>query len=386
MKKTVYLDNAATTFPKPEQVYKYMDNFYRTCGVNAGRSSYSMAKKASELISDTRSCICEIINYSNSDKVIFTPSATHALNQIINGLEWDKYKTVYVTPFEHNSVMRPLNLIKHKYGINIETLPFDLETFELDKDKMKLMFSRNYPDYIFMSHVSNVVGYILPIKEIIDEAKQYNSIITLDCSQSMGLIPININEIHVDYLVFAGHKTLYGPFGIAGYICNNNFKLKHFIVGGTGSDSLNLNMPNEFPTSYEPSSPNIQAIAGLNSAIKWIKETGIENINKHKAHLINILIEGLNEIYGLKMYLPKNLSNHTSIVSFNIGGYNPNELGEVLDQDFNIAIRTGYHCAPLIHDFLGTKDKGGTLRVSLSYFNTEEDIKYFLSSMEEIVG
>lgn len=385
MGKTVYLDNAATTFPKPEQVYKDMDNFYRRCGVNAGRSSYFLAKEASELILKTRNGICEVINYSNPEKIIFTPSATHALNQIINGLEWDEYKTVYVTPFEHNAIMRPLNLIKSKYGVNIEIIPFDSETFELDKDKMKLMFSRNYPDYIFMSHVSNVTGYVLPIKEIVAEAKKYDVVITLDCAQSMGLVPIDINKMDVDYLVFAGHKTLYGPFGIAGYICNSNIRLKHFIVGGTGSDSLNLNMPNELPTAYESSSPNIQAIAGLNSAIRWIKKTEIKNINKHESNLTNKFINGLNGIYGLEMYLPRNLNNHTSIVSFNVQGYNPNELGEVLDQDFNIAIRTGYHCAPLIHDFLGTRDKGGTVRVSLGYFNLEDDVDYLINSLNEIL-
>ncbi|KGN00095.1 hypothetical protein Z969_10180 [Clostridium novyi A str. 4570] len=385
MERTVYLDNAATTFPKPEQVYIDMDNFYRKCGVNAGRSSYSLAKEANNLIQETKNLICEMVNYKHEEKVIFTPSATYALNQIINGLEWDEYKTVYVTPFEHNAIMRPLHLMKCRYGINIKTIPFNQKTFELDEDKMRLMFSRDYPDYIFMSHVSNVTGYELPIKTIIQEAKKYNSIITLDCAQSMGLIPIDMQKLDIDYLVFAGHKTLYGPFGVAGYIYNTNMILKQFIVGGTGSDSLNLNMPKEFPMAYEPASPNIQAISGLKSSIKWINGIGLENIRNHKDDLIDKLINGLNNIYEIETYIPKNIDNHTSILSFNINGYNPNELGEVLDQDFNISVRTGYHCAPLIHDFLGTKDIGGTIRVSLSYFNTKEDIEYFLNSIEEIV-
>ncbi|MBZ9634601.1 aminotransferase class V-fold PLP-dependent enzyme [Clostridium sp. FP1] len=384
MSNTIYLDNAATTFPKPEIVYKEMDSNYRKFGVNAGRSSYGLAREANNIISDTRKNLSELVGLDDYTKIIFTPSATIALNQIIGGLEWDSSKTVYVTPFEHNAIMRPLHYIQKKYNINIEVIPFDSETFELKRDEMQLKFATKYPDYIFMSHVSNVTGYILPIEEIISEGKKYDAIITVDGAQSVGLLPINIKNLDVDYLVFAAHKTLYGPFGIAGYIDNSSNSLNEFITGGTGSDSLNLNMPCKYPDKYEVASHNIQAIAGLNAAITWIKEVGIQNIFNKEKDLTEKLIQGLKDIYGIKLYLPKNMTNHVGIVSFNLNDYNPNELGQVLDGDFNIATRIGYHCAPLIHDFMNTKEKGGTVRVSLGYFNKQNDIEYIIKSLEKL--
>lgn len=384
MKETVYLDNAATTFPKPECVYEKMDKFYRNYGVNAGRSSYKMAKVANDIIVDTRNKISELIGFNNPDRIIFTPSETIALNQIIGGLNWDEYKTAYVTPFEHNAVMRPLNYIKEKYNIKIEVIPFDPVTFELDIDALKMMFSRNYPDYVFMSQVSNVTGFILPIEEIIDAASQYKAITIIDCAQSMGLLPIDINKIKADFMVFAGHKTLYGPFGIAGYIDNSKISLKEVITGGNGSDSLNLFMGDQFPTKYEAGSPNIQAIAGLNAALEWLNVTGLEAIRNKEFALTEMLVKGLKGIYGIELYIPQSKDKHIGIVSFNLKDYNPNELGQVLDEDLNIAVRTGYHCAPLIHSFLNSESKGGTVRISLGYFNSENDVEYLIDSLKEL--
>ncbi|MDP4146983.1 MAG: aminotransferase class V-fold PLP-dependent enzyme [Bacillota bacterium] len=385
MNKMVYFDNAATTFPKPNKVYEYMDRYYRDFGVNAGRSSYKLAREASKLINDTRNKLAGLVNYDKAEKVIFTPSATIAMNQIIDGLTWDEFKTVYVTPFEHNAIMRPLNYVKEKFNIKIEIIPFDPVTFALDVEELNLKFSRDFPDFIFMSHVSNVTGFILPIEDIIEAAEKYNPIITLDCSQSIGLIPIDITKLDIHYLVFAGHKTLYGPFGIGGFIDKSKIKLAEIIKGGTGSDSLNLNMPDTYPAKYEAGSPNILAIAGLYSALDWINELDVKNIRKKEIELTKILINKLKENDQVKLYLPENLSNHVGIVSCNLNQYNPNELGQILDEDFNIAVRTGFHCAPLIHDFLGTTNKGGTLRISLGYFNETEDINYLVNRLEELL-
>ncbi|MBW9150282.1 aminotransferase class V-fold PLP-dependent enzyme [Clostridium sp. CM028] len=384
MEKTIYLDNAATTFPKPNKVYEYMDMYYRGFGVNAGRSSYKLAREASNLIIETRNKLASLVNYDRVEKVIFTPSATIALNQIISGLEWNESKTVYVTPFEHNAVMRPLEYIKEKFNIKIEIMPFDSVTFEVDIVELNLMFSRNFPDFIFMSHISNVTGFILPVQEIIEASEKYDSIIILDCSQSMGLIPIDVKKIKADYFVFAGHKTLYGPFGIGGFIDNSRVELSEVIIGGTGSDSLNLKMPDVYPGKYEAASPNILSIAGLHSALEWINHIGIDNIREKEDKLTKALIEGLKGIDEVKMYLPGNLNNHVGIVSFTIENYKPDELGQIFDQDFNIAVRTGYHCAPIIHNFIETENIGGTVRISLGYFNTEAEIDCLIKALNEI--
>lgn len=384
MEKTIYFDNAATTFPKPNKVYEDMDMNYRSFGVNAGRSSYKLAREASSLISETRKKLAALVNYDQEEKVIFSSSATIALNQIICGLDWDENKTVYITPFEHNAIMRPLNYIKDKFNIKIEIIPFDPVTFELDIAELNLKFSRNFPDFIFMSHVSNVTGFILPIQEIIQASEKYSSVVVLDCSQSMGLLPIDIKKIKADYFVFAGHKTLYGPFGIGGFIDNSKVKLSEVITGGTGSDSLNLKMPDIYPGKYEAASPNILSIAGLHSALDWINDVGIDNIIAKETKLTKKLIEGLKDIDEIKMYLPQNLDKHVGIVSFNLENYNPDELGQIFDEDFNIAVRTGYHCAPLIHNFLNTIDRNGTVRISLSYFNSGEEVEYLIRCLEEL--
>lgn len=384
MEKTIYFDNAATTFPKPNKVYEDMDMNYRSFGVNAGRSSYKLAREASDLISETRKKLAALVNYDQEEKVIFSSSATIALNQIIGGLDWDENKTVYVTPFEHNAIMRPLSYIKDKFNIQIEIIPFDPVTFELDIAELNLKFSRNFPDFIFMSHVSNVTGFILPVEEIIQASEKYNSVVVLDCSQSMGLIPIDVKKIKADYFVFAGHKTLYGPFGIGGFIDNSKVKLSAVITGGTGSDSLNLEMPDTYPGKYEAASPNILSIAGLHSALEWISDLGIDNIREKEIKLTKELIEGLKDIDEIKIYLPENLDNHVGIVSFNLENYNPDELGQILDEDFNIAVRTGYHCAPLIHNFLNTVDRNGTVRLSLGYFNESEDVEYMIRCLKEL--
>jgi selenocysteine lyase/cysteine desulfurase len=200
----------------------------------------------------------------------------------------------------------------------------------------------------------------------------------------MGLLPIDINRIKADYFVFAGHKTLYGPFGIAGFIDNSKIKLKEFIIGGTGSDSLNLHMPEQYPTKYEPASPNILAIAGLNASLDWIDEIGIENILNSEKILIRKLVNEMKDIYGIELYLPKDEEKYVGIISLNMQDYNPNELGQVLDEDFNIAVRTGFHCAPLIHNFINTENKGGTVRISLGYFNSENDIDNLIRSLREL--
>jgi len=382
--RTKYFDNAATTFPKPEVVYKAMDEFYRNYGVNAGRSSYKLARKATDLIDETRELLAEMVSFNKTERIIFTPSATIAMNQIISGLEWDEDKTVYITPFEHNAIIRPLRYIEKKYNIKIKTMPFNSLTFELDIDRLKKDFEKDSPNYLFMSHVSNVTGFILPIDEIITCADKYNSVTVLDCAQSMGLIPISLQKLKVDYLVFAGHKTLYGPFGIAGYIDNSKIGLKEFIIGGTGSDSLNYFMPESYPSKYEAASQNICAIAGLNASLKWIKEIGIDNIRDKELKLTKQLVGGLEDIYGVAMYMPKDIIKHVGIVSCNLDDYKPEDLGMILDEDYGIAVRTGYHCAADIHSFLGTKHRGGTVRLSLGYFNEESDVDYLIENLKQL--
>ena len=378
----IYLDNAATTFPKSETVYQAMDKANRELAVNAGRGSYSKAKQAAELIFDTKKKILELVNGTNVAEVAFTPSATIAMNEIIAGLPLHENDIVYVSPYEHNAVARPLALLSKKRKIQIRELPVDEETLEIDIDKMRYLFSKETPACVCCTHVSNVTGYILPVSEIFQIAKDYQAVTVLDAAQSMGLIAIDINACNANFIVFAGHKTLYGPVGIAGFIDVAGIKLEEYIVGGTGSDSLDLSMPETSPARYESASPNIVAIAGLRAALDELEG----NYLKEK-ELSDYLIEKLSAVDVIKMYLPANVrDNHVGIISFNLAGYKADDVGLILDEDYGIAVRAGYHCAPFVHKHLNDEKYLGTVRVGIGKFNTKEEIDKLISAIIEIMG
>ena len=376
----VYLDNAATTFPKPESVYAAMDKINREGSVNAGRGSYKLAQNASELIVDTKMKIRQLVHLDISAAVIFSPSITIAMNQIISGLHLRENAVVYVSPYEHNAVARSLFKLSKEIALVIKELPLD-DNLEIDVEKMKYEFSKDKPDAVFCTHVSNVTGYILPIKEIFAEAKKHGSINVLDSAQSMGLIELRADLIDVDLIGFAGHKTLYGPFGIGGFINVSGVDLDTFIAGGTGSDSLNLEMPSGKESKFESASTNIIAVAGLNAALVNL------NQKEHLAYeqeLTSYLLEKLSLIKGIKLYLPGSTEKHVGIVSFTLDDMNSEDVGIILDEDFNIAVRTGYHCAPYIHKYLRDERFLGTIRVGLSQFTTKSDIDQLIDALEEI--
>lgn len=379
----IYLDNAATTFPKPDIVYDVVDKVQRTCAVNAGRGSYKAARNASVIINEARKRLAKLVNIQDEERVIFTPSSTIAMNQVLNGLNFSQTTVVYISPFEHNAVVRPLYRLSQIYGFNINIIPFDAETQELDFQSMKNSFVLQHPDIVVVNHVSNVTGLIAPFEEIFSESKKYGAINILDASQSLGMIPLTMSS-KIDFLVFAGHKNLYSNFGVGGFIYNSNIVLNPFITGGTGSDSLNPNMPNAMPVKYEAASHDIIAIASLNASLEWLDTIGIENIFNHKKQLTEYLIDKLTTFKSIKMYIPFNKERHIAVLSFTHKNYRPEELADILDVDFDIAVRCGYHCAPYIHKLIGTEEKNGTVRVSLGFFNNKSDIDALISALEEL--
>lgn len=380
----IYFDNAATTFPKPECVYTAVDECQRCFAVNAGRGTYKTARRASEVIQSTRVTLAKLVNISNENNVILSPSATVAMNIVLNGLEYNGNTTVYITPFEHNAVARPLKRLADIYGFSVEMIPFDSKTQGLDTDAMRNKFIVKHPDIVIVNHISNVTGTILPVDEIFNASREYGAVNILDASQSLGLVPIDLSSQKTDFLVFAGHKNLYGSFGAGGFIYNSNIKLKAFLTGGTGSDSLNLDMPEQLPDLYEPASHDIVAISALKASLSWINDTGINNIYTHKKELTDYAVQKLSELSSVTLYLPENSDNHIAIISLVHCDYRSEELADILDNDFDIAVRSGYHCAPYVHKLIGTDDKGGTVRISIGYFNTKNDIDSLISALEEL--
>lgn len=377
----IYLDNAATTFPKPECVYEAMDKMNRHGAVNAGRGSYKLAQEASRLISDTKQSIRRIIHANFDADVVFTSSVTIAMNQIANGLSVRDNAVVYVSPYEHNAVARTVHHLSKIKGWKIKEIPIDPQTLEIDLEKMKYEFSKDNPEIVFCTHVSNVTGYILPVAQIFEEAKRYKSITILDTAQSLGLIEVRVDLIDVDIIAFAGHKSLYGPFGIGGFVNVSHVPLDVFITGGTGSDSLNLEMPEGSEAKYEAASRNIVAIAGLNAAIGVLNQ---QSILEHETKLTVYLLKRLHEVTGVEISAEYAADKQVGIVSFTFSGYRSDELGTILNEDFNIAVRTGYHCAPFIHEYLRDKEKLGTVRVGIGQFTEKEDVDKLIDALHEL--
>lgn len=386
MKKTIYFDNAATTYPKPECVYREMDRAGRHLAVNAGRGSYGLAQKAAKIIEDTRDEIKKIADAGEEAEVVLTHSATLACNQVLGGLQWKKEDVVYVSPYEHNAVVRVLYRLQKQIGFRVEELAVNTVTLSMDVDKIKFQFGANPPATVIMSHVSNVTGYILPFPEIAEMAKSYGACVIIDGSQALGLVPVSLRQKGADFYIFAGHKTLYGPLGIGGYINNSSYHLESVLAGGTGSDSLNPEMPIDTVAGYEPGSPNVIAAAGLLASLQEILMQPQGGYLKIEQKLRRYLIEGLKGISGVVQYPETGLEWNQSvgILAFNVDGYKAQDIGMILDEDYGIAVRTGYHCAPLIHKYLKDEIYTGVVRVSLGRFNTKEEAALLLEAIEEI--
>lgn len=375
----VYLDNAATTYPKSESVYQALDEANRNYAFNSGRGSYAKARVATELIDKTKKQIKVLVNASANSSVVFTPSITIAINQILQGIDFRAGDNVYYSPYEHNAVARTLHLIHNNLNINLIEMPINESTLEIDIEKLKYEFSVNPPRCVCCIHISNVTGYILPVAEIFECARRYDAITVLDTAQSLGVEKIDLTQMNVTFLAFAGHKSLYGPLGIGGFVTSGKIKLNEVLVGGTGSNSLVLDMPAASPERYEFASTNIVAVAGLSQALKEVDYSNLLKEDK----LIKRLIDGLSEIEDVVLYTPDAIK-HRNIVSFNLRNYKSEDLGMILDDDFGIAVRTGYHCAPFIHKWLKDDKYLGTVRVGVGKFNTDEDIDALLDAVREI--
>ncbi|MBR6288528.1 MAG: aminotransferase class V-fold PLP-dependent enzyme [Acholeplasmatales bacterium] len=369
----IYLDNAATTYPKPQCVYEAVNEAMHNFSFNSGRGSYAEARNTFKMIDDTRSKLAGLVS-SKKDNVIFTSSATESLNNIIYGLDLKKGDTVFVSPFDHNAIVRTI----YNTGAKIEIIPFNPKTWELDVSKYNDMLVLKKPKAIVISHISNVTGYELPYTKIFEMGKMHNTINVLDSAQGFGIY--KVNPSNVDFVVFAGHKSLYAMFGIAGYINISEYPLNIVKVGGTGSDSLNVNMPSELPNRYEAGSLNSVGIYSICKSIEYLLQSDFE---KKEKELTDYLLQKLSFLSNVRVYLPNNYIS-CGIISINVDGYKSDEVGTILSEDYNICVRTGYHCAPFIHDFLGCKEYAGTVRISIGIFNTKDDIDELITALEAL--
>ena len=375
-----YFDNAATTYPKPEAVYASMDQFYRSNGANAGRGRYNLAQSANALIGETRALVQELL-HCPSKQVVFTPTATIALNIIIQGLIRKGAETIYISPFEHNAVTRTLHYYEESGTISVHQLTVSRD-LKYDLDRMRYQFEAERPDLVIMSHASNVFGLIAPVTEICSLAKKFGATTVIDMAQTAGLVDCNLGLNVFDFAVFAGHKTLYGPTGISGFIMDPAIDLPPVIFGGTGFESANQNMPLSLPERYEMGTMNISGIAGLNAALKWGLDQGIETIWQKEQDHRNKLISLLREYWFVKVIGNYSDCSYVGIVSCLIEGISSDSAGEIFDR-CGIAVRTGLQCAPLAHQFAGTHP-AGTIRFSVGYFTSEDDFEELRKALDYI--
>ncbi len=346
-----------------------MDHFYRNYGGNAGRGSNPLARKAAALFEETRSLLKA---WLGAPEVVFQPSATIALNTVILGAGLRAGDIVYVSPFEHNSILRPLEHLRKTAGIRVEVLPFDRMTLECKLDEVEALFKLDPPSMVCASLVSNVVGLILPVGELARLAKQASptAITVVDGAQAAGLIDLDMSD--KDALIFSGHKSLYGPYGIAGIAFGTDWRPSPIFMGGTGTQSESVDIPVSGPSRYEVGSQNVIAFVGLNAALKWLLATGRDTICDHSKKLTDYLVETLRKMSRIRIYQPVR-KNHTGIVSFAVEGVRPQAVETTLGAH-GISVRAGLHCAPWTHEFIQTLDLGGTVRASVSFFNSTTDV------------
>ena len=375
-----YFDNAATTFPKPNIVYDFMCDFYKNSGANAGRGHYGMAQSAAALIKDTRERLQKLL-HCPAKQVVFTPTATIALNIIIQGLIKKGLRSVYISPFEHNAVTRTLHYFEEKGDIVVNKLYVNRD-LGYDLERIRFQFDDIKPDLVIISHASNVIGLVAPIEEIFAIAKEYKAYTVADMSQSAGLVDTNVGLNCFDFAVFAGHKTIYGPTGISGFVMNPAVVLEPVLFGGTGLESANQNMPMSLPERYEMGTSNIAGMAGLNAALKWLEKQGIGNIWALEMQHRKRLLEIINRYDFLKIVGNNDEQKFVGIVSCVMEGISSDSAGAIFDR-FGISVRTGLHCAPLAHQFLGTYP-AGTIRFSVGYFTNDEDFEALEEALDGI--
>ena len=375
-----YFDNAATTYPKPECVYSFMDEFYRSCGGNVGRGGYALANTAKSMTDETRSLLKELL-HCPAKQVIFTPTATIALNMIIQGVTQRSVKTVYISPFEHNAVTRTLHPFETCGKITVKELPVT-EKLEYDLERTRYQFESARPDFVIVSHASNVIGLVAPVEEIFSLAKTYGAATLVDMAQTAGLVDLNVNLETVDFAVFAGHKTLMGPTGISGFIMKSDYDLPPVLFGGTGYDSANQNMPDSLPEKYEMGTLNIAGIAGLNAALKWIQGKTVPELYREEERKRQKLIALLENYTFLQIIGRTEGRKYVGIVSVLFDGISSDSAGRLFSER-GVSIRAGLQCAPKAHQFLGTYP-AGTIRFSVNSLTTDKDLQALKEALDDI--
>lgn len=377
----IYLDNAATSYPKPAIVADSIYNFMINNGTTSGRGSYKKAMESDRLVYETRKLIGYLFNFNDPKKVIFTSNVTESLNLAIKGI-LKKGDHVITSSLEHNAVWRCLKTLERDIGINITKVKASKEGYTNPEDVQKSI--KENTKLIIFTHASNVLGTIQPIREIGKIAKNHNIPFLVDAAQTAGAYPIDIQRDNISLLAFTGHKSLLGPMGTGGLIVNCDENITPLKSGGTGGDSSYEYQPDYYPNKLETGTLNVSGLVGLRESIKFINKETINKIHNKERDLVKYALDRLTTIDDLEIYGPKDSEKIVSVISFNVKGLKPEDVGFELDDKYNIMVRTGLHCAPNAHEIIGTKEIGA-IRIGIGYFNSKEDIDKLIYSLIEII-
>jgi cysteine desulfurase family protein len=378
--KIVYLDNAATVYPKPAEIMERMIEIYRRFGVNPGRSGYDLCLVGGDLVETTRGELARFFGGSSPERLGFAYNASDALNILIQG-SVEPGDHVISTNVEHNSVIRPLNHLGQNGGIRLDYVPFESDG-RLDPERIAAAM-RDDTKLVVVNHGSNVIGTIQPIGEIGRLCRERGVRFIVDTAQTAGVIPIDVEEMCIDALAFTGHKSLLGPTGIGGFYVRDGVEIRPTRFGGTGVRSAHPYHLDEYPFRLEVGTGNVLGIVGLHLAQAWIAEKGLDGIYGHEMKLFRRLHEGLSEIDRITLHGTKGLENRLPVLSLTVEGLDPADVGTMLDVDYDVATRTGLQCAPLIHEQMGTSPRG-TVRMSVGPMNEEADVDTALQAMADI--
>ena len=378
--KKVYLDNAATTFPKAPGVAVAISDYLLNVGSNVGRGSYENSYSAGQVVYETREMLCDLFNFKDPLNAVFTSNITQSLNMIIRGF-LKPGDHVIVSSMEHNAVLRPLVSLKN-IGIEFDRVMCDIEGKLNPLDIEPLIKSNT--KMLIMTHASNVCGTILPLEKVGEICKKHNIHFVIDTAQTAGVLPIDFKKLNLSALAFTGHKGLLGPQGIGGFLIDMDFanKLYSIIEGGTGSLSESETQPNYMPDKFESGTLNIPGIYGLNASLKYLNNVGLKYIEDKEKELCNLFIQDVLSIKGAEIAGIKGVEGRTSTVSINFKDLDNSEIAFLLDREFGVMTRVGLHCAPSAHKTLNTFPSG-TVRFSFGHFNTIEEVKYAIESINK---
>jgi cysteine desulfurase / selenocysteine lyase len=377
---TIYLDNAATSFPKPEAVYQALDGFARRSLANPGRAGHKMALAAERALDDGRHLLNQLFHGKEPERFVFTLNCTDALNMAFKGILADG-DHVITTDLEHNSVSRPLRALELAGRITLTRVRADGGGTVNPDDVRQAITPRTR--LVAMTHASNVLGTVQPVAEVGRIAREHDLLFLVDAAQTAGVVPIDVQEMNIDLLAFPGHKSLLGPTGTGTLYVGPRARLRPWREGGTGGDSSSETQPREFPYYLEGGTPNVLGVAGLAAGIQYVQEQGIDKIHAHEVALVERLWRRLDELGSYQVFGHRDGSRRVGTLSFRSATLPAAELGGILDQAFDIAVRPGLHCAPYIHRALRTFPDG-TVRVSPGPFNTADDIDQLARALAEI--